>query len=71
MKQYNPYQISKKKPGYRISFNDISTRHGIAKLEHDGFTREDIMKSVHRHTEGASVDYKRDLVKTLFDRKEK
>lgn len=51
--------------------NDLETKHGIAKLERDGHSRESIMKSMYKLTEGASQDYRTKIVEKLYDRSEK
>ena len=42
-----------KTPKYRISEKHFET-HGIARLEKDGFSRQDIMHSMYRLTPGMS-----------------
>ena len=54
---------------YRISEKDLQTKHGIAKLERDGFSRETIMKSMYNLTPGVSQVERTAIVKELFDRK--
>ena len=51
-----------------IKMHDLEQKGGAAKLERDGYSREQIMKTMHYKTEGCSVDEKRDLVSNLFDR---
>lgn len=56
---------------YNISMTDLDTRHGITKLEHDGFSRETIMKTMYKKTEGMPQDKRQELVGKLFDRRER
>ncbi len=56
---------------YQISLTDLDTRHGIAKLERDGFSKEQIMKTMYKKTEGMPQDNRTELVSKLFDRKER
>ncbi len=53
---------------YKINFTDLDTRHGIYKLEGDGFTRETIMKSMYKHTDGMKTEERTRFVEKLFDR---
>lgn len=59
-----------KKPKYKLSLNHLETQHGIHRLEHDGFTREQIMKTMYKETQGMSRDERANLVKGLFNRVE-
>lgn len=54
---------------YRITERHLSDKHGIARLERDGFTREQISKAMYSHTPGCSTAERRELVKNLYDRK--
>ena len=56
---------------YEPSIKDYETKHGIAKLERDGFSRETIMKTMYKKTEGMCQSQRQDLVGKLFDRGEK
>lgn len=60
-----------KTPKYKIHMNDLETRHGISKLERDGHSRESIMKSMYKLTEGANQDQRTKIVERLYDRSEK
>ena len=53
---------------YKITEQHLDTKHGIAKLERDGFTREQISKSMYAHAGKASADEMRKLTKKLYDR---
>jgi hypothetical protein len=55
---------------YKISEKDF-TKHGIAKLERDGFTRETIMKTMYEMTPGVSQKDRTKLVQDTFNRREK
>jgi hypothetical protein len=59
------------KPKYKISINDLETKHNVAKLERDGFTRHDIIASVYKHAGDASDRERKEMVSKLFDRREK
>ena len=59
------------KPKYKITENHLSERHGIARLERDGFTREQISKSMYAHTPGCKQQERNDIMRKLFDRAEK
>jgi len=54
---------------YRITERELSTQHGIAKLERDGFSREQISKSLYANTPGCTQKERTDIMKKLFDRK--
>tara|TARA_R110000868_G_scaffold177028_6_gene415278 strand:+ start:819 stop:998 length:180 start_codon:yes stop_codon:yes gene_type:complete len=56
---------------YKPTITDYETRHGIAKLERDGFSREQIMKGMYKQTEGMPQEKRIELVTKLFDRSEK
>ncbi|MGL6123763.1 MAG: hypothetical protein ACRC1W_12265 [Shewanella sp.] len=59
------------KPKYSINITHLETKHGIAKLERDGFSREQISKSMYKVTEGASTQQRNELMVKLHDRSEK
>ena len=54
---------------YTINENHLDTKHGIAKLEKDGFSREQISKSLYANTPGCSQKERTAIMKKLFDRK--
>lgn len=54
---------------YRITEQHLDTKHGIARLERDGFSRESIMKSMYNLTPGVDQRERTKIVKELFDRK--
>lgn len=56
---------------YTPTIKDFESRHGISKLERDGFSREQIMKTMYQKTEGMNQADRTQLVSKLFDRKEK
>lgn len=58
-------------PKYKIGINDLEQRHNIAKLERDGFKREEIHKTMYRETEGMNTQDRRKLMQTLYDRRER
>lgn len=53
---------------YKININHLDTHAGIHRLERDGFTREQIMKTMYKETDGASKKERTELVSRLFDR---
>ena len=55
---------------YKISINDIERKGGIAKLEKDGFSREQIIKKMYHLTDGASQSQRTDMVNKLYNRAE-
>jgi len=57
-------------PKYKITMRDLETRGGIAKLERDGHTKESIMKTMYKHTTGASQHEREKIVSKLYDRGE-
>lgn len=60
-----------KRPKYKININHLDSRHGIAKLERDGFSRETIMKTMYKETDGMAQQDRTKFVERLFDRREK
>lgn len=54
---------------YIIQPHHLEERHGIARLERDGFKREDISKALYKHTEGSSQQHRTEIMKRLHDRK--
>jgi len=59
-----------KTPKYKITANMLQSKGNIRQLESDGFSREVIMKSLHKETRGANTQQKRDIVQKLFNRGE-
>lgn len=55
-------------PKYRITEKHFE-KHGITRLEKDGFSREQIMKSMYNLTPGLKQTERTKLVKETFDRK--
>lgn len=55
-------------PKYKITEHHLDTKAGIARLERDGFKREQISKAMYAHSPGASADQMRKLTKKLYDR---
>jgi hypothetical protein len=56
---------------YRITEQHLSEKHGIARLERDGFSREQISKAMYSHTPGCNQTDRAAIMKNLFDRKGK
>jgi hypothetical protein len=56
---------------YKISMTDLDTQHNIAKLERDGFSREQIHKDMYKHTDGMTQQDRTALMKKLYDRRER
>lgn len=57
------------KPKYKITEQHLDTKHGIAKLTRDGFTREQISKSMYAHAGTLNASEARSIFKKLYDRK--
>lgn len=55
-------------PKYKLTEQMLDTKHGIAKLQRDGFTREQIAKSIYAHAGKASAEEMRTITKKLYDR---
>ena len=55
-------------PKYKITEQHLDTRAGIARLERDGFSREQIAKSLYAHAGKITADDARKLTKKLYDR---
>ena len=53
---------------YRITEHHLDTKAGIARLERDGFTRQDISRAMYDNSPGASTDERRKIMKNLHDR---
>jgi 3,4-dihydroxy-2-butanone 4-phosphate synthase len=64
-------EIKMNKPKYEITINHLETKHGIAKLEKDGFCRETIMKQMYKVTDGATQREREKIIGNLYDRREK
>lgn len=56
------------KPKYKLTEQHLDTRHGIAKLERDGFTRQDISRALYDNAGKISADESRNIMKKLHDR---
>lgn len=56
------------KPKYKLTEHHLSERHGISRLEKDGFKREQISKAMYAHAGKISADEARKLTKKLYDR---
>lgn len=54
---------------YKITERELSTQHGIAKLERDGFSREQISKALYANTPGCQQKERAAIMKKLYDRK--
>ena len=55
---------------YRLTLDHIQSPSGIHKLEHDGFSKETIMKTMYKEMPGASKEVIEGTVRKLYDRKE-
>jgi hypothetical protein len=58
------------KTKYKLTINEIEKASNIHKLERDGFTREQISKTMYKETDGASQQYRQEIMSRLYDRKE-
>lgn len=56
---------------YNITLRDLEQRHNVAKLERDGFTRQDIISAMYKHTDGASQEQRTEIINRIYDRSEK
>lgn len=56
---------------YKITEQHLDTKHGIAKLERDGFKREDISRALYSHTPGVSQAERTRIMERLHDRSER
>jgi len=56
---------------YRLTISHIENEGNCAKLERDGFTREKIMKTMYKETDGASTQERRAMIKNLYKREPK
>lgn len=56
---------------YKININHLDSKHGIHRLERDGFSREKIIKTMYKITEGMSTPQRTELMNRLYDRSEK
>lgn len=59
------------KPKYKITLRDLETKHGIAKLERDGFDRQKIVNDMYKLTDGADTQYRNKVITNLYNRSEK
>lgn len=55
-------------PKYKLTINEIERSGNIAKLERDGFTREQISKTMYKETAGASQQERTKIMSELFER---
>jgi hypothetical protein len=55
-------------PKYKININHLEQRRGIERLQRDGFSREQISKSMYKATEGMPQAQRTELMSKLFDR---
>lgn len=56
---------------YKIHINDLERPGGIAKLEKDGFSREQISKTMYDKTEGMKTQDRTKLMEKLHERNNK
>lgn len=56
------------RPKYKMNINHIDSKHGIHKLERDGFTREQIIATMYKETKGAKQSERTELIQNLYDR---
>lgn len=55
----------------KIKVSDYESKNGIEKLERDGHSRESIMKTMYRKTDGMNVVQRRKLMQEFFNRRAK
>ncbi len=53
---------------YKITEHHLSEKHGIARLERDGFKRQDISRALYANAGKISADESRKIMKNLHDR---
>lgn len=53
---------------YKISITDIESSGGIAKLERDGFSNEQIHKAMYDKTDGATTQQRQKIMRELYQR---
>jgi hypothetical protein len=58
-------------PKYKLTISDIDKAQNIHKLERDGFTKEQIMKTMYRETDGATQRQREEIVSKLYDRRDR
>lgn len=56
---------------YKITLRDLEQRHNVAKLERDGFKREDVVREMYKLTDGAPQTLRSEIINKLYDRSEK
>lgn len=56
---------------YKITLRDLEQRHNVAKLERDGFKREDVVREMYKLTDGAPQALRSEIINKLYDRSEK
>jgi hypothetical protein len=56
---------------YRLTLNDLERKGGIERLQRDGFTREQISKTLYKETDGASQDFRTKVMTDLHIREQK
>lgn len=58
-------------PKYKINITHLEERGGIDRLKRDGFTREQISKSMYKLTEGACQDVRTAIMSKVYDKEYK
>jgi hypothetical protein len=53
---------------YKPTLRDFEQPGGVAKLERDGFNKEQIHKTMYKLTDGASTQYRTKLMENLYKR---
>jgi len=56
-------------PKYKLTMAHIDKASNITKLERDGFTKEQIHKTMYAETSGASQREREQIISKLYDRK--
>ncbi len=59
------------KPGYKITLRDLETPGNIEKLRHDKVSRETLSKEMYKLTDGASQEFRTNLMSRLHDLEKK
>ncbi len=53
---------------YKLKLNDLEKQGGVERLKRDGFTREDISKTLYKETSGADQRVRESIMSKLFDK---
>lgn len=57
-------------PKYKLTLSELERPSNIHKLERDGFSKERIINTMYKLTDGASKEQRERIIGRLYDRKE-